>query len=121
MEQLTGVPADKVIGRRDRGYALAFHGYDRPMLADLVLSPPEALEPYYAFVVRDGDRLICEDYAPVLGRYLLASAGPLRSADGTVVGAIETIMDVTSARAAQEERERLQEQLERAQRMEASG
>ncbi len=121
MEQLTGVSAEEVVGKADSACARTFHGVDRPLLADLVLAPPEDLESYYAFVAREGDRLVCEDFAPALRRHLMASAGPLRSADGEIVGAIETIMDVTPHRAAQEERERLQAQLERAQRMEAIG
>jgi PAS domain S-box-containing protein len=67
-------------------------------LIDLVLSPTEELEDIYGTILRDGDALIAETYIPSLGpkgSYLWGKASPLYDAKGDLVGAIESIRDIT--------------------------
>ncbi len=44
MEEMTGVPAQEMLGKGDYEYAIPFYGERRPVLLDLVLLPREELE-----------------------------------------------------------------------------
>jgi PAS domain S-box-containing protein len=104
MERLTGHPADEVIGRDDHAYALPIYGERRPMLIDVALGHTEA-EALYEGMERDGETVTAEVHVSALrpgGAILWCKAGPLRNADGQIVGAIESVRDVTDQRRAQE-------------------
>jgi PAS domain S-box-containing protein len=99
MEEMTGTPAGSILGKDNYEYALTFHGKRRPMLIDLVLEPGlEAAKDYTGGIHRQGDTLITESE---LQRpdgthpFLAAKASPLRDVQGTMIGAIETIRDIT--------------------------
>ncbi|MBA4357110.1 MAG: hypothetical protein C0405_05210, partial [Desulfovibrio sp.] len=95
--ELTGVAAEQLLGRGDFEYALAFYGERRPTLIDLVLADDPAQE-LNAGIVRMGRTLRTEIAVPSLrGRpvHLSAVATPLFNAQGAVIGAIESIRDVT--------------------------
>jgi PAS domain S-box-containing protein len=106
IEEMTGIPADQMIGRGNHEYALPFYGERRPILIDLVLKPREEIEEQYAQLQWNGDILTGEAYTPALkerGRYLYATASALHDAQGNTVGAIETIRDITDRKHAEEE------------------
>ena len=101
MEELTGVPAESMLGKGDYEYSLPFYLDRRPMLANLVLMPEAEVETLYTHVQREGDTLVVDTYIPGLGksgRYFWAKASPLYDPSGTVTGAIETIRDITERR-----------------------
>ena len=101
MEALTSVQADDILGKGDYEYALPFYGERRPTLVDLVFAPDEQLAALYGHVRREGDHLSAEAFIPKLGEggiVLVGYASPLRDADGNVVGAIESMRDVTDIR-----------------------
>ena len=104
-ETLTGVPAHAVIGT-DRHWS-AFHETPRPLLADLVMSDTPLSR------IRDQQPGDCrhssvvagaceaETFYPNLGetgKWLLITAAPLKDAAGEIVGAIETLQDVTESK-----------------------
>jgi PAS domain S-box-containing protein len=108
IEELTGAKAQEMLGKGDYEYALPFYGERRPILIDLVLLPQEEFEERYAHIERQGSILIGETYVPHLkggGVYLVATASALRDSKGNVVGAIETIRDITDRKQAEEELE----------------
>lgn len=101
MEEMTGLAAAAIIGKGDYEYALPFYGERRPLLANLILMPGEEVESRYTHVRREGDTLVADTYIPQFGesgRWLWAKASPLYDAEGAVVGAIETIRDITERR-----------------------
>lgn len=105
MEEMTGVPAAAIVGRGDREYAELFYGERRPMLIDLVLDPGLGIESSYTNIWRKGATLAGETYIPALkGRevYLFGAAGALLDSKGNVVGAIESIRDITDRRRVEE-------------------
>ena len=105
IEAMTGIAAAEMLGKGDYEYAIPFYGERRPILVDLVFKPQEELERKYAQIQRSGETLIGENYVPHLqgsGRYLFATASVLRDARGTVVGAIETIRDITERKQAED-------------------
>lgn len=89
----------------------AFYTESRPVMADLVLeeaSPAEISEWYddwYESPALEGV-LVAEDYFPRQDIWLRFSAAPLRDAQGTVRGAIETLEEITERKKHQTELER---------------
>jgi len=108
IENLTGVMAGDILGKGDYEYSLAFYGQRRPVLIDLVLRPNEEIEASYSAIKRDDSTLIAEEYIPMLGCgkvCLWCVASALYNSKGEIVGAIESIRDIT-------ERKRFEEALE---------
>jgi len=106
MEELTGVPAGEMLGKGDYEYALPFYGQRRPILANLIFMPGAEVEKKYDTVVRTGDTLVVDIFIPDFrpgGAYLWAKASPLYGADGSIIGAIETIRDITDRKRAEHE------------------
>jgi PAS domain S-box-containing protein len=106
MEEMTGVEAAEMMGKGDYEYALPFYGERRPILIDLVLLPDSEIETRYANLQRDGAILQGEALVPQLPggpAYLYATASALRDSSGAVVGAIETIRDISDRKRTEEE------------------
>ena len=111
LEELSGIPASEVVGTHHQWRA--FYPAHRPVLADLVIDglQRDLLNRYYGGKFRPSDcipgAIEAEDYFPALeggAAWLYFTASPLRDADGKIVGAVETLQDVT---------ERKQEQIAR--------
>jgi signal transduction histidine kinase/CheY-like chemotaxis protein len=106
VEEMTGIAAQEMLGKGDYEYGIPFYGERRPILIDLVLLPHEEFQRKYAHIERKGSGLAGETYVPHLkggGRYLYATASALHDSRGNVVGAIESIRDITERKAAEEE------------------
>ncbi len=100
IEELTGVPAQEMVGKGNYEYALPFFGERRPILIDLVRLPRDEIEQNTSRLQWVGNTLTEEFDTPALndgGRYLYATASQLRTAEG-YGGAIETIRDITERR-----------------------
>jgi len=101
MEELTGVTEAEMIGKDNYEYAVSFYGNRRPMLVDLLLNPDEKVEKSYLFLQRDRDTIIADDiHRDRKGQEAIhwIKAKLLYDVQGNVVGAIETIRDVTEIR-----------------------
>ena len=104
MEEMTGIPAMEMIGRGNYEYAIPFYGERRPILIDLALNPDPAIDKKYVAVKRKKEVIVGEAYMPALrgGKvYLLGTASVLRDSNGNVVGAVESIHDLTARRQAE--------------------
>lgn len=121
MTRLTGVPASEVLGTTDtwRGIYTA----PRPCLLDVLMDQASAdvLEHYYP----DGrlkrsevvpGALVGEDFFPTMddnrGVWGSYCAAPLYDAQGNIIGAIETVIDVTQLKKIQTNLEDLNRELE---------
>ncbi len=104
-ERVTGIAAADVIGTS--GQWRGFYAEPRPVMADLIVSGDleHGLNTYYA-----GRFSPCQtidgafegiDQFPASGRWLSFTAAPLRGPGGEIVGAIETLLDVTERRQAE--------------------
>ncbi len=114
IEEMTGIKAGDVLGKGNFEYALPFYGERRPILIDLVLQPREEIEGRYRNIKWQGGTLVGEAYMPSLrGKrsYLLGTASPLYNTKGAIVGAIETIRDITDRRQMEETLSSEREQL----------
>ncbi|WP_448874717.1 PAS domain S-box protein [Desulfobulbus propionicus] len=99
MEQMTGISSREMIGQGDYAYAIPFYGERRPQLIDLIFARDEELDARYPHVFRQGDTLtaevLCEALFGNVGAWVFAKASPLRDQNGEIIGAIETIRDIT--------------------------
>jgi len=117
IESMTGIKAAEMIGKGNYEYALPFYGDRRPVLIDLALLPDREREKQYTAVQRVGDILFGESFAPALPPgdvHISATAAVLRDSKGEIIAAIECIRDDTARR-------RLEERLNRAEKMEGLG
>lgn len=100
MEQLTGIRAKDILGKGNYEYALPFYGKRHPILIDFALNPESRIDKAYMGIRQQGDTFIAEAYTPRLkdGQpvYLWGIAKPYYDAQGVVLGAIESIRDVTT-------------------------
>ncbi len=108
--EVTGVPAEEMLGQDNYAYAVPFYGHRQPLLIDLVLNWDPAVADTYIEIRRDGDVLHSENWNELVAgerRYFRNAAGPLLNETGNVIGAIEITRDVTEQhRAATELRRR---------------
>ena len=99
IEGMTGVKKEEMLGKGDYAYTVPFYGEPRPILIDLVLERDNKFESGYNNVNVEGKRLFAETFVPKTyggkGAYLSATASPLFDHEGNIVGAIESIRDIT--------------------------
>lgn len=102
MEHYSGVPKEQVLGTKN--YAAAIYQSPRPLLIDFVGHPEEEVRAYYGEFFRETENgvLYTEGVQPNVygGRdaYVAVMAAPLLDAAGNMVGAIESIHDLTLMR-----------------------
>ena len=114
IEEMTGVKAEDMLGKGNYEYAMPFYGIRRPMLIDLVFGFNEEIEKKYDFVKREGNVLLAEADVPVRGvpHTLWGKARPLYDSNGNIVGAIESVRDVTELKQAQKALQKAHDELE---------
>lgn len=99
IEDLTGIKAAEIIGKNDREYAVPFYGKKCNLLINYIFLPVEKITGKYASIKRSGNRLYGEGVimAHRSGKpiYFWGMASPLYDDTGQLVGAIETIRDVS--------------------------
>jgi PAS domain S-box-containing protein len=118
LEELSGIRAGEVVGTRQ--HWRAFYSSERPCMADLLVDESlETVSRWYAgkFIK---SKLIEEayeatDFFPDLGdkgRWLRFTAAVIRNAGGELVGAVETLEDITEAKGAEAALRKAHEDLE---------
>ncbi len=109
-ELLTGIAAADIIGTDH--HREAFYSQRRRIMADLIVENASVHQVAMLYgkkfrgshQVEDGYE--GEDFFPKLGKYgrwLFFTAAPIKDADGRIIGAIETIQDITARRIAEQE------------------
>ncbi len=113
LEKLTGFSAREIVGT-DKHWK-PFRSAKRPIMADVILDRFETddVDKYYGKKWRKSGLINgafeADEFFPHLGengRWLFFTAAPIKSHNGTIVGAIETLWDTTEDRKAQEERKK---------------
>ena len=112
IEGMTGKKSQDMLGKGDYEYAIPFYGERRPVLIDLVGQWNKEMEKKYQYVKKEGESLVSETYNPLIrpGGYLWNKASPLYDQNGKVMGAIESIRDITDRRVAEDKLHSLAEQ-----------
>jgi PAS domain S-box-containing protein len=106
IEDMTGIPAADMLRKRDYEYAIPFYRERRPMLIDLIDETDDTLaKKYYTNIQNVGNVLIAETI-PIKLRgnmvVLWGKASPLYDNKGKIIGAIETIRDITERKQAED-------------------
>jgi two-component system, cell cycle sensor histidine kinase and response regulator CckA len=106
IETMTGISATEMIGKGDHVYTIPFYGKARPQLMDLIFEDREDVASLYPHIIREGDTLITEAFCNALysdkGAWIFAKASPLKDHAGEIIGAIESIRDITEQKRAEE-------------------
>jgi PAS domain S-box-containing protein len=99
IEDMTGVPASDMLGKGDYEYAIPFYRKKRKILIDLLYEEDELVRnQYYKNISRDGHGIIAETEVPELNKkptIVWAKATPFYDNEGNIIGAIESIRDIT--------------------------
>ncbi len=118
LEKLSGRTADEVVGTNQQW--APFWQSERPTMADVILDQTDRLEVQrlYGSQWRESGLIEGAYEAEVFfprvgekGKWLWFTAAPIKSPDGTIVGAIETLWDKTEDKKAEEERDRHTQEL----------
>jgi len=100
IEKMTGIPKEEIIGKGDHAYAVPFYGKPGPMLIDFALNPGAAGADERDSIVRDAEVLFIETFVPTInggqGAYLSGTSSPLYDSGKNLIGAIESIRDITN-------------------------
>ncbi len=99
MEKMTGVRKEEVLGKGDHAYAVPICGERRPLVIDLIFEDDEGTKKYVESIRKEDDSFFAEvsipPGSPGAGSYRSVKASPLLDGDGKIIGAIESIRDLT--------------------------
>jgi PAS domain S-box-containing protein len=99
MASMSGIGADRMLGKGSSEIGLHFYGRRRPIAAELVLRPGQRMDVGYDSIDKVGDLLLVKGLVPRLIRgkpgYAWILAKPIHDAKGEIVGVIESVRDVT--------------------------
>ncbi len=116
-EEATGKKASEMLGKGDQQYSIPFFGERRPMLADFALHPSDPVQQAYSEVVNEKEALHAETYASSFGQsgaYIWEKASLLYDSNQRIIGAVETVRDISERKLAEkalfESRKRLENQ-----------
>lgn len=105
IEEMAGISASEMLGKGNYQYAIPFYGERRPILIDHAMKSDSPDEGTYVESERRDPVYVAEAYMPALrggGVYLQGTASVLRDSAGNVIGAIESIRDITERRRLEE-------------------
>ncbi|MGO8879716.1 MAG: PAS domain-containing protein, partial [Desulfomonilaceae bacterium] len=118
LEAISGIKAETVIGTDQ--HWMAFYKDPRPCMADLMVDGESDLVPvWYAGKYRKSelipDAYEATDFFPTLGndgKWLSFTVAAIRDSEGNVIGAVETLQDITQQKRAEEALLKSKEELE---------
>jgi PAS domain S-box-containing protein len=108
LEEISGIKAAEAIGTTD--HWRAFYGRKRPCLADLLVDGAVQSIPHWYQGKCSRSKHVANAYeatdyfmmAEKKGRWLYFTAAPLQDVRGNILGAVETLEDITASKAAEE-------------------
>ncbi len=117
-ESVTGYSYAEMVGSQNQWKAFYLH--QRPTMADLVLdmATDDEIARYYAGKYRSSEMLKdafeAEDFFDFgkRGKWLFFTAAPIRNRAGEVIGAIETLQDISDRKQMEEEIRKINDELE---------
>lgn len=109
LERLTGISSEKIVGTSE--HWKAFYSYKRPTMADLILDQvnEEKIHQFYAGKYHRSqlvdDSYEVEDFFDLNGKetWLFFTAAPIKSRSGKLIGAVETLQDITRRKTMEQE------------------
>jgi PAS domain S-box-containing protein len=100
MEKMMGVKSEHMIGKSNYEHALPFYGRRIPMLIDMVRNPRKRDLTRYSFFRKENNFLYAEHSFQLHGetRWLRCKASPIYDHNNRLIGAIESMQDITEFR-----------------------
>ncbi len=106
IEEMTGVKKEEMLGKDDYEYAIPFYGERRAVLIDYLFDKITDIEDRYLTFEYKDQKISAETFVPRVfggkGAYLAGLAAPLYNQSGEMIGAIESLRDITEHRLAEE-------------------
>jgi len=123
MEEYSGKKAEEMLGKKEQG--VAFYGSDRPCIADLLVDGAQDKLPMWYGSKYKKSKLVegayeATDFFPNLGesgKWIYFSAAALKDSAGNVTGAVETLVDITERKLAEEALKKAMTELKELDRM----
>ncbi len=106
MEEMTGIPSHAMLGKGDYAYANPFYGQPRPQLIDSFWLEEQITSNLYPEMVKAGNTFTAEVFCSALydnrGAWLYAKTSPLLDHEGNLIGAIESLRDISERKRTEE-------------------
>ncbi len=100
IQKMTGIKKEDMLGKGNYEYAIPFYDKPQPILIDYLFKKDASIKQKYDYVLCEGSNLIAERFFPKLnnssGIYLWGIASPLFDSNGNMIGAIESLRDITN-------------------------
>ncbi len=116
IEEMTGIPAEAILGKGEYEYSLPFYRVRRKMLIDLVFSGDYTDHSrIYTWIKKEGEAILAEmDMTAADGRRLSlwGKATPFYDEEGNITGAVESIRNITEISETRKALESLSRELE---------
>lgn len=107
LAEMTGVAEEEILGKGPEAYSVAFYGNHRPCIIDLLGEDVEEAKSHYSYIQKKGQMLFAECFMPRAhggrGAHAWITASPLLDENGKIIGAIESIRDITDRKKAEEQ------------------
>jgi len=107
MEEMTKLKAEDVLGKSEEVYMIPFYGDIRPHLFDLLFSIKTEKDMLYHKFTKRNNTYAIENFCIGLhegkGAWISATASALHDNQGKIIGAIETIRDITAIKLTEQE------------------
>ncbi len=105
LEEMTGVPKEKMLGKGNYEYAIPFWSERQSIFIDFLNSPDEDIPERYSNIVRHNGKLHAEVFAPSMykgkGADVWLAASAIYDGQGNIIGAIECVRDITRIKEAE--------------------
>ncbi len=111
MEELTNIKAENIIGKYSYEYSIPFNEEKIPNLADISIKPHEVNEQKFIRFEKMKNIITAEVFLPKFpsgGRYLWIKAKLLYGLNDEIIGAIESIRDITKFKIAEQKLKELE-------------
>ncbi|ACV64538.1 signal transduction histidine kinase, nitrogen specific, NtrB [Desulfofarcimen acetoxidans DSM 771] len=116
IEDMTGINKKDIIGKSDFPYSLPFYGEKRPLLVDIIISDKKDDIKKYNYFERKKGILYAESFSKYAfngkGAFWWGKASPLYDNEGNIVGAIESVRDMTEHKKIENELKKHRKHLE---------
>jgi PAS domain S-box-containing protein len=111
MEEITYIKAEDMIGKYSYEYSIPFYEEKIPNLAEILINPHEENENQFIHFEKIKNTITAEVFLPQLsseGKYFWIKARRLYGLHGEIIGAIETIRDITKYKITEQKLEELE-------------
>lgn len=106
IERMTDIKAEDMIGKGNHEFSIPFYGKRRSILMDLVWSKEQKIIKKYPKIIKENGCLSTEVFCNALyggrGAYVYAKVSPLHDEKGRIIGAIESVRDITERKLAED-------------------